>query len=153
MEAETVIRSAEGRRFKFLTDTYTIKRPSTQGNADHSLTHVVVAPGGFAPPHTHDRYEETFYLLDGELEFTLGRETFRLGAGDYVVAAPGVRHGYKNKSERQAQMLFEFTPGGMEEFFCEFRTDEKSFDSVTFFLKAREVHGTVYELPGTAPAE
>ena len=79
------------------------------------MTHATVAPGSFAPPHTHERYEEAFYIIDGGLEFTLARERFQVGPGDYLRAASGVRHGFVNKSERPAQMLFEFTPGGMGE--------------------------------------
>jgi quercetin dioxygenase-like cupin family protein len=152
MESETFIRSGEGRRFDFRGDIYTIKRACSEGNAGHSITHAIIRAGSFAPTHTHERYEETFYVLEGELEFTLNQETFQVRAGDYVRAAPGVRHGYANKSERQAQMLFEFAPAGMEEFLYEFRTDEKPFDGAAFIRKAREVHGTTYELPGNAQA-
>jgi quercetin dioxygenase-like cupin family protein len=146
MGSERVVRSAGGRRFKLGEDVYTIKRPALDTGAT-SLTHLTVAAGAFVPPHTHERYEETFYVLDGELEFTLGEETFPVAMGDYICAGPGVRHAFANKSGRAVHMLFEFTPGGMEELFYEFRTDDGPIDAAAYLAKARDVHGTVYELP------
>jgi quercetin dioxygenase-like cupin family protein len=45
-----------------------------------------------ATPHFHERHTDAFYILEGELEFTLGRKTIRGGAGTAVVVPPGVVH-------------------------------------------------------------
>ena len=141
---QDVVRSHEGKRFHLGDeDVFTIKREG----GERSLTHLVVQPGSAAACHTHPRYEETFFILEGELEFTLRQETFVVRRGDYIVAAAGVRHGYANRSSSPVEMLFEFAPGGMEALFYEFRTDEgPPFDGAGYLEKAREVHGTLYEL-------
>ena len=51
---------------------------------------------GFGPiePHVHDNHTDSFFVIDGEVEFTIGDETVRAGPGTWVAAPPGVRHGF-----------------------------------------------------------
>jgi quercetin dioxygenase-like cupin family protein len=52
-----------------------------------------------ASPHYHEHHTDAFYVLEGELEFTIGRETGILApAGTAVVAPPGVVHAFTNTS-------------------------------------------------------
>jgi uncharacterized cupin superfamily protein len=45
-------------------------------NGAFSLMERTLPPGGRKPPpHTHMNCEEAFYVLDGEVEFTLGAAT------------------------------------------------------------------------------
>ncbi len=46
-------------------------------------------------PHTHDDHVDSFFVLDGEVEFLLGDETVRVGAGAYFAAPPDVTHGFR----------------------------------------------------------
>jgi quercetin dioxygenase-like cupin family protein len=46
-------------------------------------------------PHHHDDHVDSFFVLDGEVEFLLGQETVRAGAGTYVAAPPGITHGFR----------------------------------------------------------
>ncbi len=50
------------------------------------------APGGVGAMHEHP-HEQIIYVLDGELDFTMGDETFRVRKGDSLYAPPNVRHG------------------------------------------------------------
>jgi mannose-6-phosphate isomerase-like protein (cupin superfamily) len=66
---------------------------------------------GFGPnPHVHDREVDSFYILAGELDFTLGGEVVRAGPGMFVSAPPGVRHGFKNPGPDRARFLNTHTP-------------------------------------------
>jgi quercetin dioxygenase-like cupin family protein len=49
-----------------------------------------------APPHIHRRHVDSFYVLDGEAEFTMGEETLLLGAGSFVSAPVGAVHTFAN---------------------------------------------------------
>ena len=40
------------------------------------LVEATVPPGGGPAPHVHERTDETFYLVHGELEFLSGDKTF-----------------------------------------------------------------------------
>jgi quercetin dioxygenase-like cupin family protein len=46
-------------------------------------------------PHSHDDHVDSFFVLDGEVEFLLDAETVRVGAGTYVAAPPHVTHGFR----------------------------------------------------------
>jgi unsaturated pyranuronate lyase len=50
------------------------------------------APHAVVPQHAHPN-EQITYMLEGELDFTLGTETRRLRAGDVVAAPANVPHG------------------------------------------------------------
>ena len=46
-------------------------------------------------PHAHDEHVDSFYVLDGEVEFLLDDRTVQAGAGTYVAAPPRVTHGFR----------------------------------------------------------
>jgi quercetin dioxygenase-like cupin family protein len=56
------------------------------------LCRVSYDPGATVARHSHEHTEQVMYVVDGELEMTVGSETRRLGAGDVVVINRGVEH-------------------------------------------------------------
>ena len=56
-------------------------------------------------PHVHRDKVDSFYVLEGELEFTLGEETVRAGPGSFVAAPPGFRHGFRNPGPERARFV------------------------------------------------
>ena len=56
-------------------------------------------------PHYHERHADSFYVLEGELEFRLGDETVRAPAGTSVVVPPGVVHAFTNAGPGRARFL------------------------------------------------
>jgi len=46
-------------------------------------------------PHSHNDHIDSFYVLEGEVDFLAGEETMRLGAGSYFAAPIGVTHGFR----------------------------------------------------------
>jgi hypothetical protein len=50
-------------------DTYTITVTGEQTNGRFCVVDMHIPPGGGPPPHRHD-FEETFILLEGEMEAT-----------------------------------------------------------------------------------
>jgi quercetin dioxygenase-like cupin family protein len=57
-----------------------------------------VKPGGGVPPHVHPGLEEAFEVIDGKLQVLAGRTWHEAGPGETVVASPGTRHAYRNRS-------------------------------------------------------
>ncbi|HTY85052.1 MAG TPA: cupin domain-containing protein [Silvibacterium sp.] len=97
-------------------DTYTVLLTGGDTAGRFCLIDMHVPPGGGPPPHRHD-FEETFSLLEGELEFTFRgvKKTFRSGATIHVPAnAP---HQFRNASAEPARLLCICSPAGQEEFF------------------------------------
>ena len=139
-------KASEGRAFDYIDDRINIKVSAKDTGGAYSLMHWTVAAEATAPAHVHDRYEETFYVLSGALNFLLGQDTIPMEAGDFVRVPAGTRHGYQNASGNSVELLVGFTPGGMEELFYKYRTEESDFDINAYVVEARELHGTEYEL-------
>ena len=57
------------------------------------------------PAHTHADHVDAFYVLDGEVEFTVGDETRRAGPGTLVAVPPGTVHGFRNPGSGRARIL------------------------------------------------
>ena len=69
-------------------------------------------PGYGPDPHTHELEVDSFYILNGELDFTLGDQIVRAGPGTFVSAPPGAVHVFKNPGPGRARFLNFHTPAG-----------------------------------------
>ena len=78
-----------------------------------TIADVNLAPGAAAPNHTHPT-EEAMVVIEGELEAVLGDETIRVVAGNTILAPPGVRHGFANRSNTTARVLGIFPTNKVE---------------------------------------
>lgn len=78
-----------------------------------SLAEVITQPGAEPGLHVHEREDEAFVVMEGELTFQRGDERFDAGPGDVVFLPRGVPHGFAVRSDR-ARMLLVLTPGGLE---------------------------------------
>jgi quercetin dioxygenase-like cupin family protein len=79
---------------------------------------VNTVPAGWAGPplHRHD-FDETFYVLDGELTFQLGAEIRTAGPGALAFARGGIPHTLANLGGASARYLLLCTPAGFERYF------------------------------------
>lgn len=64
-----------------------------------------VKPGGGVPPHVHPSIEETFEVLDGQLQVLNGRRWHEAGPGESAVVPPGTRHAYRNRGNAAAHAI------------------------------------------------
>ncbi|HEY3855724.1 MAG TPA: cupin domain-containing protein [Verrucomicrobiae bacterium] len=74
-------------------------------------------PGGGPPPHIHHREDETFQILKGEYEWTVGEKTFVARAGDTIFAPRGIPHTYRYVGQAPGRLMCVITPAGFERFF------------------------------------
>ena len=100
-------------------DIYTTKLTGPQTGGQIGLVEGTVPPGGGPAPHVHERTDETFYLVQGELEFRSGDKTFTASGGDVVFLPRGIVHGFHNAGIQPAKLVFIYTPGGAEGLFVE----------------------------------
>jgi mannose-6-phosphate isomerase-like protein (cupin superfamily) len=91
-------------------------------------------------PHRHNTIEETFLVRRGNLRFLLGTEVIELAAGDFVRVPPGVRHGYANVSGQDVDLLISFHPGGFEELFLKYRSDQHPAPAPDGFVADATAH-------------
>lgn len=71
------------------------------------------------PPHVHSREEEGFYILEGEITFTVGDARIVATAGTFANMPVGTPHSFKNETDRPAKMLISVAPAGLEQMFFE----------------------------------
>lgn len=70
------------------------------------LLEYEVGPGYEGPgPHFHKRHVDSFYVLEGRLEFTIGGATVPAPAETFVVVPIGVVHGFTNPGPGPARFL------------------------------------------------
>jgi mannose-6-phosphate isomerase-like protein (cupin superfamily) len=62
------------------------------------------------PPHVHREHEEGFYVLEGELEFTVGEDKVRAPAATFVMVPIGVPHTFGNPHGAPVRVLGTFSP-------------------------------------------
>jgi quercetin dioxygenase-like cupin family protein len=81
-----------------------------------SLLEITFSPGSGVDPHFHKGHSDSFYVLEGELEFHVGDEVFRATPGSFVLAPPNVVHHFRNVGDSPARMLNLHTPGGFVQY-------------------------------------
>jgi quercetin dioxygenase-like cupin family protein len=100
-------------------DRYTFLVTGEESGGAYFAMEAYVPPGGGPPPHIHSREDETFYVLEGQIEVLLGEETIVAGSGDFVNVPRGTVHCFRNTGSETARMVLTFTPAGIEGFFEE----------------------------------
>ena len=82
----------------------------------YCLLEVSLAPGMAVARHTHTREDEVYSVLAGELEVTVGENTFVLQPGDTMLAPRDIPHEISNSGNTTNHYLLIFSPSGFEEF-------------------------------------
>ncbi|MCL4849160.1 MAG: cupin domain-containing protein [Acidobacteria bacterium] len=100
-------------------DHYTFLVTGEESGGAYFAMEAFVPPGGGPPPHVHRREDETFYVVEGRIEFRLGDDLIEAGPGDFVNVPRGTVHCFRNAGSNTARMVLTFTPAGMENFFEE----------------------------------
>jgi quercetin dioxygenase-like cupin family protein len=99
-------------------DTYTITVSGDATAGHFCVIDMHIPPGGGPPPHRHD-FEETFILLDGEMEATFRGKKSIVRAGETLHIPANAPHQFHNNSTRPVRMLCICSPAGQERFFME----------------------------------
>jgi quercetin dioxygenase-like cupin family protein len=109
----------QGRTVSLVGDVYRFLATGEDTNCNYSLIEAIVGPGGGPPPHVHSREEEGFYILEGEITFTINGERVVATAGMFANMPVGTPHSFKNESDKPAKMLVSVAPAGLEKMFME----------------------------------
>jgi len=99
-------------------DTYTVLLSSDDTNGRYCLIDMHIPPGGGPPPHRHD-FEESFTLLEGEIEATFRGEKSTVRMGETLSIPANAPHSFTNASKENVRLLCICAPAGQEEFFAQ----------------------------------
>jgi quercetin dioxygenase-like cupin family protein len=103
---------------------------SVDSEGDFSLIDEVWGPEFKVPAHYHKTHAETFYVISGEVEWTVGGETHVMKAGDLVHIPAYTVHSTRVVGGKDMHTLMISQPGGFEEvqWFQEKLTPEQQKD-------------------------
>ena len=107
-----------GTHIGLVGDTYTITVTGKQTAGRFCVIDMHIPPGGGPSPHRHD-FEETFILLEGELELTFRGKHSTARAGETINIPANAPHQFHNASGAPARTLCICSPAGQENFFQE----------------------------------
>jgi quercetin dioxygenase-like cupin family protein len=103
-------------------DVYRFMATGEDTNGTYALWEAIVPPGGGPPPHVHCREEEGFYVLEGEITFTVDGAKIVAKAGTFANMPIGTPHSFTNNTRVPARMLISVAPAGLEQMFFDIGT-------------------------------
>ena len=115
----TALGKEEGPALWFLNTLTIVKATSSQTGGAFGLIEQLAPVGAGSPYHVHRAEEESFYILEGELEFLSEGRRFVKGPGAYVFLPRDIPHGFRVVGDSTARFLVLTTPGGFEGFVTE----------------------------------
>jgi quercetin dioxygenase-like cupin family protein len=131
-------------------DTYTITVTGEQTDGRFCVIDMHVPPGGGPPPHRHD-FEETFILLEGEMEATFRGKKSIVRAGDTLNVPANAPHQFHNASAGPVRMLCVCSPAGQEKFFLEVGVPVATRTTPPPTLRADELAAFIETVKAIAP--
>ena len=109
-DAAVIVKPGEGRRVgnvEFLARTDDTPR--------FNLALIAIQPHRDGPEeHAHASEDDAFYMLEGELVFTVGGEEVVARPGTFVLVPPGVRHTFANRGDGVARFINVHAPAGFD---------------------------------------
>ena len=133
--------------------THAYKVMANDTGHQFSVWESIVPPGLGAPPHTHTREDEAFYVLSGEVLFEVegAADPLRLSSGAFLFGPRNLRHGYRNVGTVAARLLVFAMPGaGLDHMFAAFNEAGKRAGhrpDVETIAAIAEQHGVVIHPP------
>nr|WP_294950015.1 cupin domain-containing protein [uncultured Mucilaginibacter sp.] len=122
-QAPKTLGADQGDTVSMMGGNYRILVSGKETGGAFATIDMLVPPGGGPGPHAHAQFEESFYIVDGEVEVKSEAGTYTATKGAFIsIPKGGIVHGFKNKSDKMAQLLCTVVPAGLEEMFLEMGT-------------------------------
>jgi quercetin dioxygenase-like cupin family protein len=100
----------------YVGNLFTILAGSEDTEGRFALIEMLARKGTEPPRHVHRREDEAFYVLEGEITFYIGDETYVATPGTFVFAPRGIPHSFVFETD-VVRKLVTLTPGGADEHF------------------------------------
>ena len=114
-----ILSPGEGTSYDWENDHTFVKVSSEDTNGAYTLMEDNLKASFALGLHRHDHHAETFYFLEGEVDFFIGDEWKKAKPGTTIHVPPGVPHACKVANSKPARMLMIFQPSGFDEFLAE----------------------------------
>ena len=128
--------------------TIRILEDGSSTNHRLGIAEITIPPHIPGPPqHRHAQHDEGFYVLSGQVRFTVGQDDYDAGTGTWVMVPPGAPHTFANVGDETAVMLNTFTPDLYVQYFRDLKAMVESGQPLTPGTVA-----TVWAKYGTEPS-
>ena len=128
-KAPYALAAGEGEPMAWFSADITLKASA----GELGVVEITISPGEEPPLHIHSNEDEWFYLLDGEMTFHVGDNTYGAGAGGFVLFPRGIAHTFTVESP-SAHFIVINTPGGFEQMFkLGPKTPEEAIQAMTAY--------------------
>jgi quercetin dioxygenase-like cupin family protein len=106
-----VLGPGEGDDFQIGLDHVVVKGATSHPGEGFSVVeyHGATQPG--PPPHVHRTFEEAWFILEGEVDFWLDRQTIHGRPGSFLLVPRGSAHTFQVTGGRPARWIGIFSPG------------------------------------------
>lgn len=81
--------------------------------AEFGAALVTQPPGTATPLHRHTREAESFFVLDGRLDYRAGEEMFELYEGCFIYLPRALPHAFRVRGDRPCRILAIVAPPGL----------------------------------------
>ena len=112
----TYVKSGDGREFKWKSDHAFVKVSAEESGGLLSMIEDNLTADFVLPLHKHAEHAETFFIVDGVVEFIIEGRKLEAKKGDTIHVPPNTRHAVR--CLQPAKMLTLFQPGGLENLFA-----------------------------------
>ena len=116
-----VVEPSGGERLRFLgASTMRLKLDDVGSSGAVAFYEYLSEPGVQGPPqHVHHAHDETFYVVDGTYEFTIGDRIVDMAKGSFLFLPRGTPHTFRNVGDDLGCVVGTFNPGRFANYFRE----------------------------------
>ena len=114
-----LVRANEGGTFSRGAHSVVILLDGKQTDGKFAAFLNITPPGGGPGPHYHEREDEWFYVIEGQVSFLMNGIWTVLFPGDCAYSPRGAVHAFKNNTDQPIRVFINVTPAGIEGFFAE----------------------------------
>ena len=101
-------------------DNYRLLITGKETGGAFAVIDMLIPPGGGPGPHAHAIFQESFYVVEGEIVVRTEKQNYIAKKGAFVsIPKGGAIHAFKNESKSNAHILCIVVAAGLEEFFKE----------------------------------
>jgi quercetin dioxygenase-like cupin family protein len=86
-------------------ETLSVKAGELHPGRGAAFIEYTTRQGEELPDHTHPTEDEIFYVLQGELTFRCGDESFDVGEGGFIYLPQAIEHGYTIRNEGDVRLI------------------------------------------------
>ncbi|MBC7866796.1 MAG: cupin domain-containing protein [Gloeobacteraceae cyanobacterium ES-bin-316] len=114
------VNPTDGQDLSVVGDNYRLLISGKETENAFAVIDMLIPPGGGPGPHAHATFQESFYVIEGEIVVRSETQTYTAKAGAFVsIPKGGAIHSFKNESTATTHILCIAVAAGLEEFFKE----------------------------------